>query len=178
MEELMYLIKLFAVLGLACSLACATQPLGKITTTEGVLINGEGVPQKTAPTWPVAANDEVATTTNPAVLMLLKNDRAYMDAKTSLQMEDTGGIPSLHLALGRICLKVAKESVLQIFALGEQLSIAHPFEGSVTLSTPHEKATVTAGRCRFPVIPVVAGTAAAAAAAAAGAAIVTASPAR
>lgn len=172
----MYLIKLFAVLGITCSFAGATQPMGRVTATEGVRINGEGVPEKTAPTWPVLANDAVATTTRPAVLMLLKNDRAYMDSQTSLKVEDFDGVPSLHLALGKICVKVGKESALQIFASGEQLSIAHPFEGTVTLSAPQQKATVTAGRCHFPVVPVVAGTAAAVGAAAAGTAILRASP--
>lgn len=172
----MYLIKLFAVLAITCSFARATEPLGKVTATKGVLINGEGVPEKTAPTWPVSANDDVATTTNPAVLMLLKNDRAYMDSQTSLKVEDFDGVPSLHLALGKICVKVAKESALQIFASGEQLSIARPFEGTVTLSAPQQKVTVTAGRCHFPVVPVLAGTAVAVAAAAAGTAILTVSP--
>lgn len=170
----MQLIRLFAIAGVTCSLFGAP-PLAKITAVNGVLINGKPVPDKTAPTWPVLGNDAVSTTTNSAVLVLPKGDRALLGLETSVRLLERDGVVTLELASGELCLLINRTSNLQVFASGAQLNIPHPFEGSVTMLAPEYKAVVKDGGCRVRSgafltnkkvwIPAAAGAAAAAAAA-------------
>jgi hypothetical protein len=143
----MHLMRLFALVGVACSLS-AGAPIAKITAVTGLLINDKPVPDKTAPTWPVIGNDVVSTTTNSAVLVLPKGDRALLGLETSIRLLERDGVVTLELAAGELCLLINRASNLQVFASGADLTIPHPFEGSVTLRAPEQKAVVKEGGCR------------------------------
>jgi hypothetical protein len=133
----------------ACCLSGAG-PLAKVTTAAGVQINGKEVPQKTAPSWPVEANDAVATANDPAIL-LIAGDRALMEPKTSVRMLERGGAARLEVDGGEVCLRTRSGSTLQVFAAGDELAVHHPFEGMVTFNAVERKpASVKASACQFP----------------------------
>src|SRR4051812_40828621 len=116
---------LFAV-AITTGLLPAAPPVAKVTTAPGVSINGNEIPQKTAPSWPVAAGDQVATDNNPAILMIA-SDRALMEPKTMVRMLERSDVVKLELDAGQVCLRTRRGSTLLVFAAGEELTVPHPF---------------------------------------------------
>lgn len=126
----------------------AAAPIAKITVAKGLLINSKPVPDKIAPTWPVVGNDAITTTTNPAVLIMPKGDRALLEAKSAVRLFERDGVVTLELVGGELCLLVHGKSDLQILPSDAAVPITYPFEGSIILGASQQKAVVKRGGCR------------------------------
>jgi hypothetical protein len=129
----MPLTKLIALAGLACSWSAAAL-IAKFTDVKGLFINSKPVPDKTTPTRPVVGNDAMATTTNPAVLVLPKGGRALLEAENTIRLLERNGDFTLEIVGGELCLLMHDKSHIQMFTSGAELPI-----------TPHSRALSLSG---------------------------------
>ncbi len=75
--------------------------IGSISSTEPVVINGTAM-SPAAPSWPLAAQDEVATSA-PAMLTTVNRDKLTLDANAAARINAAGnGSPYLYLRRGGV----------------------------------------------------------------------------
>lgn len=107
----------FVLLGImVVSAATAGAPLATITSGSSFELSGVNVPVASVPSWPLVAGDEVATTTQPAVLLFQDRSRVTLDKNSRAKLEQDGKQTRLRLLRGALKYSLAPASALRIFA--------------------------------------------------------------
>ena len=115
--------------------------VGTLVSANSVLLNGKAVPASATPSWPLADQDQVATTTGSASAILFHGgSRAMMKPETTVKVFQKEGETQLDISQGAICSKIVKGSAVHLFALGRDLGIQAPFEGTVSLNSSGQSA--------------------------------------
>lgn len=85
---------LFAVIA---ALLVASGPVGRITSSGAVTVNGSPVPATAVASLPVMAGDEIATTSAAAVIVFADRSRATIEPNSRVQLEAKGASATLRI---------------------------------------------------------------------------------
>ena len=81
------MLVLFAVIA---ALLAASGPVGRITSSGAVTVNGSPVPATAVASLPVVAGDEIATSSAAAVIVFADNSRATIEPNSRVKLEANG----------------------------------------------------------------------------------------
>ena len=114
--------------------ALAAQPVATLTTGGYVKVNGNVIPTTAAPTWPLAASDEVATAGDLAVLTFPDGVIITLAKSTRVTLRVCDRCV-IQLFEGAATYKMPVSSKLQICALGHPVKPAPGTEGTVSIGS-------------------------------------------
>ena len=130
----------------------AAAPIATLTTGGPVKVNGTLVPTAGAPTWPLVLGDEIATTTQPAMLLFADGTRVTLAQNTRVNLPKCAP-PVLDTLEGTITYKMAPASKLLLCALGRPIKPERETEGSLTIEGPDKVVVRVAGKEQVQVPP-------------------------
>jgi len=130
----------------------AAAPIATLTTGGPVKVNGTLVPTAGAPTWPLVLGDEIATTTQPAMMLFADGDRVTLAQNTRVNLPKCSP-PVLDILEGTITYKMAPASKLLLCALGRPIKPERETEGSLTIEGPDKVVVRVAGKEQVQVPP-------------------------
>jgi hypothetical protein len=125
---------LLAIL-MAANLAAANNPIATVTAGRSVFVNGVDVSTQGIPTWPLVAGDEVATTTEQAIVTLDDGSHFALEKNSKVKIERCGGIV-VEVLQGTTTYRFASGSKAQLCVLSRPVRPATLVEGTVTIETP------------------------------------------
>jgi hypothetical protein len=105
----------FVFLFLATALHAA-EPVASVTSTEPFLLRGALVTVSGVPSWPVAAGDEIATGTVPAVITFRDGSRVTLNVKSKAKIESEKGRLLLRVLEGAGSYFLVSGSMLRLFS--------------------------------------------------------------
>lgn len=130
----------------------AAAPIATLSTGGPVKVNGTLVPTAGAPTWPLVLGDEIATTTQPAMMLFADGDRVTLAQNTRVNLPKCSP-PVLDILEGTITYKMAPASKLLLCALGRPIKPERETEGSLTIEGPDKVVVRVAGKEQVQVPP-------------------------
>lgn len=130
----------------------AAAPIATLTTGGPVKVNGTLVPTAGAPTWPLVLGDEIATTTQPAMMLFADGARVTLAQNTRVNLPKCSP-PVLDILEGTITYKMAPASKLLLCALGRPIKPERETEGSLTIEGPDKVVVRVAGKEQVQVPP-------------------------
>jgi hypothetical protein len=134
---------LLSLLALLCVVAFAASPVGTLTSSGVVQVNGKGLPNTGAPNWPIASGDEVFVVSGSAVIALAGGERVTLPANSRIALKVCDSCV-LQLFAGSAGYAVPQGSKFQICALGRPVRLAG--EGSVAIEGPEKVVVNAAGK--------------------------------
>lgn len=127
--------------------ALAAQPVATLTTGGYVKVNGTVIPTTAAPTWPLAASDEVLTAGDLAVITFPDGVRITLGQNTRVMLRVCDRCV-VQLFEGAVAYKMPVSSKLQLCALGHPIKPAPGTEGTVTVAANGEVYLQVAGQAQ------------------------------
>jgi hypothetical protein len=133
------------LLALLIVFALSAQPVATLTTGGYIKVNGTVIPTTGAPTWPLAASDEVVTVGDVAVITFPDGVHVTMakNTRATLRVCDRCVI---QLYEGEVGYKMPETSKVQICALGHPVKPAPQTEGTVSIDNRGEVVVQVVGQ--------------------------------
>ncbi len=124
--------KLLVIAVVCVTLALAGDPVATVSTSGSLTLNGTQVPNAGVSEWPVAAGDEIVTTTAPAVILFRDGTRIAVDRNTRARLNKTGRT-GVDVITGAVSYKAASASDVSMFALGRPVDLQSRAAGLVSV---------------------------------------------
>jgi len=121
----------------------AADPLGRITSSGPLTLDGKAVPVTAVESLPVVAGDEVATSGSAATIFFADKSRATIAPNSRVKLESNGSSVALRVLSGSVDLKRVKSS--QITLITSALAATSQ---STAASAPSDPATASDGDCK------------------------------
>ena len=99
----------------------AADPVGKITSSGPLTLNGKAVPATAGSSLPIVAGDEIVTSSSPATVCFGDRSRAKIEPNSRVKLETRDTSVALHVLSGSVDLNRAK---------GSQVSLIQPIRGA------------------------------------------------
>ena len=119
MRYMKYLCLLIAMTPLALM---AADPVGRITSSGPLTLDGRAVPVTAVSSLPLVAGDEVATSGSAATIFFADKSRATIAPNSRVKLEPNGSSVTLRVLSGSIDLKRAKSSQITLIAPSLQVA--------------------------------------------------------
>lgn len=94
----------------------AADPVGRITSSGPLTLDGKAVPVTAASSLPLVAGDEVATASSAATIFFADRSRATIAPNSRLKLEPNGSSVALHVLSGSVDLKREQSSRVTLIA--------------------------------------------------------------
>jgi hypothetical protein len=104
----------------------AADPVGRITGSGPLMLDGKAVPETAVSSLPMVAGDEIATSSSAATIFFADGSRATIPPKSRVKLEANGS---------SVALRVLSGSVELIRAKGSQVKLIQPILPAVPKST-------------------------------------------
>lgn len=88
----------------------AADPVGRVTSSGPLTLNGKAVPATAVSSLPVVAGDEIATSSSPAMIYFTDRSRATIAPNTRVKLEARGASVALRVLSGSADLQPAEGS--------------------------------------------------------------------
>ena len=115
----------------------AADPVGRVTSSGALTLNGKAVPATAVSSLPVVAGDEIATSGSPAMIYFTDSSRATLEPNSRVKLEGGSSSVALRVLSGSVDLKQAE---------GSQVSLIPP----VPPVAPNSAAGQTSGQSLAP----------------------------
>ena len=92
----------------------AADPVGRVTSSGPLTLNGKAVPATAVSSLPVVAGDEIATSGSPAMIYFSDKSRATLEPNSRVKLEARGSSVALRVLSGSVDLKQAEGSRLSL----------------------------------------------------------------
>ena len=92
----------------------AADPVGRVTSSGPLILNGKAVPATAVSSLPVVAGDEIATSSSSAVIYFTDKSRATLEPNSRVKLEFSGTSETLRVLSGSVDLKQAEGSQPQL----------------------------------------------------------------
>jgi hypothetical protein len=93
----------------------AADPVGRVTSSGPLTLNGKAVPVTAVSSLPLVAGDEIATSGSSAVIYFTDKSRATLEPNSRVKLEFSGSSETLRVLSGSVDLNRAKDSHLTVF---------------------------------------------------------------
>lgn len=124
--------KLLGIAVVLAPLALADRPIATVSTGGSLTLNGTSVPNAGVSNWPVAAGDEIATSTAPAVITFADGTQVSVGKGARVRLLATGAT-GVDLLAGTAAYKTGSVSKLNMQALGHAVDLQSRAEGVVSV---------------------------------------------
>ncbi|HZS50505.1 MAG TPA: hypothetical protein VFA54_06585 [Bryobacterales bacterium] len=112
--------RLILALAVCMTSAVAATPAGSITSSGRVELSGISVDARLLPSLPVVLGDEIATSKDPAVLVLLDRSRLILDANSRVKLDAKGGRTVVQVLEGAVNYSLTSSSTTEVVTSGSQ----------------------------------------------------------
>ena len=93
----------------------AADPVGRVTSSGPLTLNGKALPATAVSSLPVVAGDEIATSGSSAMIYFTDKSRATLEPNSRVKLEFSGSSETLRVLSGSVDLNRAKDSRLTVF---------------------------------------------------------------
>ena len=93
----------------------AADPVGRVTSSGPLTLNGKALPATAVSSLPVVAGDEIATSSSSAMIYFTDKSRATLEPNSRVKLEFSGSSETLRVLSGSVDLNRAKDSRLTVF---------------------------------------------------------------
>ena len=104
---------LFIVM-MTAGLLMAASPLGRISSSGPLTLNGKAVPVTAAVSLPVVAGDEIATSSSAAMIYFADKSRATIAPNSKIKLETDNALVALRIVSGSVDLRRAVGSRINL----------------------------------------------------------------
>jgi len=95
----------------------AADPVGRITSSGPLTLDGKAVPATAASSLPLVAGDEIATSSSAATIFFSDGSRTTILPNSRVKLEHNGSSVALRVLSGSVDLKRANGSPIKLIAL-------------------------------------------------------------
>jgi len=95
----------------------AADPVGRVTSSGPLTLNGKALPATAVSSLPVVAGDEIATSSSPAMIYFTDKSRATLEPNSRIKLESRSSSMALRVLSGLVELTQAE---------GSQVSLIQP----------------------------------------------------
>jgi hypothetical protein len=88
----------------------AADPVGRVTSSGPLTLNGKAVPATAVSSLPLVAGDEIATSGSSAMIYFTDRSRATLDPNSRVKLEGRSSAVTLRVLSGSVDLNRAKDS--------------------------------------------------------------------
>jgi hypothetical protein len=99
---------------MTAAVVMAAVPLGRVTSSGPLTVNGKAVPATAVSSLPVVVGDEVATSSSSAMIYFADKSRAAIAPNSRIKVEMRNSAPVLHILAGDVDLRRAAGSTLSL----------------------------------------------------------------
>ena len=103
------------ILMMMTAVLMAADPVGRVTSSGPLTLNGRAVPATAVSSLPVVAGDEIVTSSSPAMIYFSDKSRATLEPNSRVKLEFSGSSETLRVLSGSVDLNRAKDSRLTLF---------------------------------------------------------------
>jgi hypothetical protein len=104
---------LFVVM-MTAGLLMAASPLGRVSSSGPLTLNGKAVPATAVASLPVTAGDEIATSSSAAMIYFADKSRATIAPNSKIKLESHNASVALRIVSGSVDLKRAEGSRISL----------------------------------------------------------------
>jgi hypothetical protein len=95
----------------------AAGPVGRVTSSGPLTLNGKALPTTAVSSLPVVAGDEIATSNSPAMIYFTDKSRATLEPNTRVKLESRSSSVALHVLSGSADLQQAEGSQVSLIQI-------------------------------------------------------------
>src|SRR5579884_765438 len=110
--------RLILALAVCLTSAIAATPAGSVTSSGPVELSGISVDARVLPSLPVVLGDEIATSKEPAVLVLLDRSRLILDANSRVKLDAKDGRTIVQVLEGAVNYSLTSSSTTEVVTSG------------------------------------------------------------
>ena len=110
------------ILIMSAAILMAAEPLGRVTGSGPLSLNGKAVPETAASSLPLVAGDEIVTSSDSAMIYFADKSRATIAPNSRVRLEATNSSTVLHVLSGNAELKQAEGSKVSLIGATSQAS--------------------------------------------------------
>ena len=111
---------------MTAGLLMAAGPLGKVSSSGPLTLNGKAVPATAVASLPVAAGDEIATSSSAAMIYFADKSRATIAPNSKIRLETHNASVALRIVTGSVDLKRAVGSRLSLIEAARTAGLSTP----------------------------------------------------
>ena len=133
-----YLCLLIVMIMMTTVVLMAADPVGRITSSGPLTLNGKAVPETAVSSLPVVTGDEIVTSSSSALIFFGDNSRATIEPNSRVQLEAQSSSVALRVLSGSVDLKPAAGSqvkLIQPILAAAPKSAAAPASGNQTAAS-------------------------------------------
>ena len=93
----------------------AADPVGRVTSSGPLTLNGKALPATAVSSLPVVAGDEIATSGSSAMIYFTDKSRATLEPNSRVKLDSSSSSVTMHILSGSVDLNRAKDSRLTVF---------------------------------------------------------------
>jgi hypothetical protein len=111
---------------MTAGLLIAANPLGKVSSSGHLTLNGKAVQATAVASLPVAAGDEIATSSSAAMIDFADKSRATIAPNSRIKLETHNASVALRVLLGSVDLKKSEGSRLRLIEAARTAGLRTP----------------------------------------------------